>query len=237
VRGGVPICWPWFGALVRNPDPVRAMARSAEPPAHGLVRDRDWTLLTVEEQADCTEVTLGFIADHLLQTQWPHAASLELAVRVGRTLQLRLTTRNLGDHPITVSQALHTYLAVSDIDQVAVTGFEGTRYIDTLDDWRERQQQGAIRFTGETDRIYLGVPPSVQLEDRGWERSIELRAENSASAVVWNPWVEKSARLSQLDKAAWRTMACIETANVMGDVVTLAPGADAALGIEIGVPR
>lgn len=240
VRGGIPLCWPWFGALERNPAAVQAMVakegvvESSDHPAHGLVRDRDWTLQSIDEREDCTEVTMGFVTDHLLQARWPHAAALTLTVRVGRTLQVTLAMRNLGHDTLTVTQALHSYLAVSDVDRVAVTGLEGTRYLDTLDRWVERQQQGEIRFTGETDRVYLDVPSTVRLRDEGWERSIDLRATHSASAVVWNPWAAKAARLSQFAPEAWRGMVCIETANVMGDCVTLAPGTSATLGVEIG---
>ncbi len=234
VRGGIPICWPWFGALERNPDDVRAMAIGGDLPAHGLVRARDWTLRAVRETDDATEVVLGFSTDHALQRSWPHAADLQLTVTVGRTLTLALTTRNAGQQPIALTQALHSYFAVSAIDEVQLTGFENTRCIDTLDDWRERRQSGAIDFHGETDRIHLDVPREVRLRDRGWQREIVLRATGSTSAVVWNPWADKARRLSQFAPEAWRGMVCIETANVLDDRVLLEPATERTLSLEIG---
>jgi glucose-6-phosphate 1-epimerase len=236
VRGGVPVCWPWFGALDRNPESVRAMTRGDNLPAHGLVRTRDWTLRSVREADDCTEVSLALSTDLSLQ-HWPHHAELLLTVSIGQSLKFALTTRNLGHEPIALAQALHTYFAISAIDTVAVSGFEGCRHIDTLDDWRELQQQGAIRFSGETDRIYLDVPSEVQLHDSGWQRTIRLRTSGSGSAVVWNPWVEKAKRLSQFAPEAWREMLCIETANVLSDSVHLAPAAEHTLALEITCDR
>lgn len=232
-RGGIPVCWPWFGAIDCNPLAVRACTRGDNLPAHGLVRTRDWTIHSIREDVDHTEIILHFVTDNLLQHHWPHAAELQLRVTVGQALRLELTTRNLGTQPLVLTQALHTYFAISAIDKVHVTGFENSRYIDTLDDWREHRQDDAIKFSGETDRIYLGVPPVVQLHDSGWNRTIHLRATNSTSAVVWNPWIEKSKRLSQFAHDAWRDMVCIETANVLDDMIELAPHAAHTLTLEI----
>lgn len=232
-RGGIPVCWPWFGAIERNPAAVRALTQGENLPAHGLVRTRDWTIRSIHEHEDSTTIILNFITDNVVQNDWPHAAELQLQLTIGDSLRLELITRNLGAHPLALTQALHTYFAISAIDNVHVMGFENSRYIDTLDDWREQHQHGAIQFSGETDRIYLDVPRTVQLHDSGWNRTIHLRATNSVSAVVWNPWIEKSKRLSQFAHDAWREMVCIETANVLDDMIELAPQAAHTLALEI----
>ncbi|MDX9875749.1 MAG: D-hexose-6-phosphate mutarotase [Spongiibacteraceae bacterium] len=243
VRGGIPICWPWFGALERNPEPVRAMTRGTDLPAHGLVRSLDWALRRIDQQHDHTQqdttqqdttaITFGHITDCRSQQHWPHCAELELEIRMGRSLRLQLTTRNLGAALITLTQALHTYFAVSDITAVEVTGLEQLRYIDTLDNWRETAQAGSVRFTDETDRIYCDVPERLVLHDSGWHRRIEIRTRHSSSAVVWNPWIGKSQRLSQFASDAWRGMVCIETANVLEDSVAIEPAAAASIALEI----
>ena len=240
-RGGIPVCWPWFGALERNPAAVRSLAQNAQPApgnspgAHGLARARDWTIRSIRENDSHTEVTLNFVTDSVTQSQWAHAAELQLTVSVGETLRLELTTHNLGTQQLALTQALHTYFAISAIDNVYLTGFENSHYIDTLDDWYDHNQQGAINFTSETDRIYLDVPTTVRLHDSGWNRIIQLQTQNSTSAVVWNPWIEKSKRLSQFAPDAWREMVCIETANVLDDMVELAPQAAHTLTLEIRV--
>ena len=231
VRGGGPICWPWFGDITRNPPGVQAMTQGAVP-FHGLARNRDWQLVHIEQEGAGVQLAFELdVADGL--PGWPHSASLRLDIELGAQLLLRLTTRNLGEHALHVSQALHSYFAVSDIRQVQVSGLDDCGYIETLEDWQERQQQGDLIFTGETDRIYLDVPHRLALCDSGWQRQIILETRGSRSAVLWNPWIEKSQTLSQFAPDAWQGMLCIESANIWDDCVQLAPGAEQVLQLRL----
>ena len=234
IRGGIPVCWPWFGDIARNPPTVRRMANGDNLPAHGCVRTQNWILESIAEQPETTQVKLSYATMAATQPEWPHEATVRLTINVGATLSLRLSTRNDGRTPLAFAQALHTYFPVGDIRETEVRGLEQTRYIDTLEDWCERSQSGILAFSGETDRIYLDTPAQIELFDRRWQRSIYLRAQNSRSAIAWNPWIEKSKRLSQFAGDAWQRMLCIETANVMDDCIALAPGAEHSLTLEIG---
>lgn len=225
VRGGVPVCWPWFGDLRRNPAQVQGMHQGGPiAPAHGLVRERDWTLLGIDSEGPA--VRLEFALDTASEPLpgWPHAAELKLSILMDENLQMTLSTRNTGDAPLAISQALHSYFSVSDIRKVDVEGLDGCPYIETLEDWQLRKQQGNIAFSGETDRIYLNTPRRMSIIDRAWKRRIQLDVEGSTSAVVWNPWTDKSKRLSQFAEDAWQGMLCIETARVMDDVLVIKPG-------------
>lgn len=224
VRGGVPVCWPWFGNLLRNPHTVQAMHTQPDAaPAHGLVRTLNWAL----EGIDCRDdgITLEFSYNTVTHPlpDWPHAAKLRLCIQLDERLQIKLGTRNLGETPLSISQALHSYFAVSDIRHVTVEGLHGCRYIETLEDWQQREQTGALHFCGETDRIYLNTPAQLSILDPAWQRRIHLLSRGSQSAVVWNPWTDKAQRLSQFAHDAWQGMLCIEHANVMADTLTLAP--------------
>ena len=42
---------------------------------------------------------------------------------------------------------------------------------------------------------------------------------------MWNPWIAKAARLADFDDNGYTAMVCIETANALTNVVTVAPGA------------
>jgi glucose-6-phosphate 1-epimerase len=235
VRGGVPVCWPWFGNLQRNPPAVQAMYQQpAQSPAHGLVRSLDWQLLGIDSQDD--GVQLEFFYDSAAQplADWPHAAELRLRIRLDERLHFELHSRNMGDTPLAISQALHSYFAVSDIRQVSVEGLHGCSYIDTLEDWQTRyQQEGALCFSGETDRIYLGTPNELSILDPAWQRRIQLSSSGSDSAVLWNPWIDKAQRLSQFAADAWQGMLCIEHANVMDDIRVLAAGEQHQLTVSL----
>jgi len=232
VRGGVPVCWPWFGDLARNPQSVQDTYQGSQPaPAHGLVRNIDWVMARSDTNDD--SVTLVFASNRELPG-WPHAVDLSLNISLdSKGLHLSLTSHNRGDTTIALSQALHSYFAISDIHQVTVEGLDGRPYIETLEDWQQRQQQGDLIFGGETDRIYLDLPSRLSLRDPGLKRQILLETRGSRSAILWNPWIAKAQRLSQFADDAWQRMLCIETANVMDDVIQLEPSASHTLSVSI----
>ncbi|EXF44590.1 aldose 1-epimerase family protein [Pseudomonas sp. BAY1663] len=234
VRGGVPVCWPWFGDLARNPQAVQASYAGEQPaPFHGLVRALDWQLQEQRSEGDAAVLVF-----HCPQAQgklpgWPHDVALTLQIRLADGLRLTLTSHNRGPKPVGISQALHSYFAVSDIHRVAIEGLADRPYIDTLENWERRQQQGNLHFSGETDRIYLDLPDTLSLVDQGWNRRIRLTSTGSSSAVLWNPWIAKAQRLSGFADDAWQRMLCIETANVLNDTIMLQPGQRHLIGVEI----
>lgn len=231
VRGGVPVCWPWFGNLQRNPAAVQAEYHGAEAPAHGLVRGRDWTLSGIEEHGNDVSVRLSLPEAQQGLPGWPHKVELTLLIELGERLRLTLTSRNLDDHPLTLSQALHSYFAVSDVREVQVPDVAGLDYLETLQDWAQQHQHGALTFSGETDRIYLQPPKRLGIVDPGHGRRITLDTQGSRSAVIWNPWTERAAELPDMAAEGWQGMLCIETANAWDDIITLAPGASHSLSV------
>ncbi|RCL29519.1 D-hexose-6-phosphate mutarotase [Pseudomonas sp. AFG_SD02_1510_Pfu_092] len=234
VRAGVPVCWPWFGNLQRNPQAVQAMYRGEQAPAHGLARARDWQLLGIEQAGTTLRIEFELPEAQGELPGWPHDVELKLVMELGDELTLNLTSRNMGYTAVTISQALHSYFAVSDVRQAWVEGAEGLSYIETLADWQQRQQQGALEFAGETDRIYLNTPPTLSIVDPHWKRRITLTSSGSRSAVIWNPWTERARELADMADDGWQRMLCIETANVWDDLVELQPRGSSSLGVRIG---
>lgn len=235
VRGGVPVCWPWFGAYTRNPQAVRdAVGAPDNAPSHGLVRDLDWNLVEQHVRTDAAELIYTCDLSRGLGP-WLHPAQLTLRARFGATVSLALSTHNTGTQPFTVSLALHTYLAVSDSRVIDVEGLNGLDYIDTARGWETHNQQGPVAIEEETDRIYLDVDRPIVVRDPRWRRTVAIRARHSRSAVVWNPWIDKAARLSDFPDDAWQRMLCVETARVMDDVLTVAPGATETVEMSIEV--
>ncbi|GFM80643.1 D-hexose-6-phosphate mutarotase [Pseudomonas cichorii] len=234
IRAGIPICWPWFGNLERNPQSVQAMRQSSEPAkAHGEVRTLDWELLGIGEDGDAllVEFVLPQAEGHL--PGWPHNVALKLSIRLDHALNVSLVSYNSGTEAVSFSQALHTYFAVSDVHQISIQGLDGLRYIETLENWEERQQSGDLTFSGETDRIYQDTPPLLSIVDPEWKRRILIQTSGSKSAVLWNPWIEKTSKLADMKPDGWQRMVCVETANVLDDIVTLAPQDMHVLGISI----
>jgi Uncharacterized enzymes related to aldose 1-epimerase len=234
----VPVCWPWFGNLALNPQSVQAMRHSDEPAtAHGLVRTREWEVLEIDDAGEALHIALGLPHIEGGLPGWPHDVALTLNIRLDSQLHISLTSHNRSSIPVSISQALHSYFAVSDVRKVEVKGVDGLTYIDTLDDWKRVAQAGDLTFSGETDRIYLDTPQQLSIVDPDWSRTLELTSRGSRSAVIWNPWIDKTATLGDMAADGWQRMLCIETANVMDDIITLEPGASHTLSVSIGSER
>ena len=154
----------------------------------------------------------------------------------GQALSLRLAVQNRSTHPIIFEEALHTYFAISDIADIAISGLAGTTYIDKTDAARRKPKSAVlVTITTETDRVYLDTPGQCAIEDRGWRRRVVIKKDAAASSVVWNPWAEKAAAMLDLGDAAWRGMVCVETGNIADNEVRLAAGGEHQMSTEISV--
>ena len=213
LRGGVPICFPWFG-----PHETDATA-----PPHGFARLSEWRLVQASEQAD--DVVLVFrLTDSEVRSAWPYRFEALYTVTVGAQLGLALQVRNLDDVSVTFAEAFHTYLSVADVHAVEVSGFEDLAFIDRLGVPQARKAEGhPVTLAGETDRIYLGTNAAAHISDRSGRR-LSISTEGSQSRVVWNPWSAKAAAMPDFGADEWTGMVCVETANVLSDAITLAPG-------------
>ncbi len=210
IKGGIPICWPWFG-----PDP-----EDLGRPSHGFVRNRLWNVVaTATTPEGATKVTLGLQDTEETREIWPQAFELAIAITVGTSLTVELITRNLGDKAFPLTQALHTYFQVGDINRVQVLGLENSQYLDKVDGGVEKTQVGAVVAVGEVDRIYLDVTNQIVIDDAALNRRIRIQSSGSKSAVVWNPWVTISANMADLDDADYQRLICVETTNAATDIV------------------
>jgi D-hexose-6-phosphate mutarotase len=220
VRGGTPVCWPWFG-----PHPT-----DAGKPAHGFVRTRLWQVEGTQRADDRVRVRLSTTTTDADKMLWPHTARAELTVTLGEELGIELSTRNIGTDPFMMTQALHTYFAIGDIADISVEGFDGQSYIDKVDGNARKRQSGPIAFTAEVDRIYDEHRAEAVIVDPGLKRRLVITKSGSRSSVVWNPWSGKAVRLGDMGPDGWRRMVCVETCNAGDDIVKIAPGESHCIG-------
>ncbi|MEO1205530.1 MAG: D-hexose-6-phosphate mutarotase [Pseudomonadota bacterium] len=223
-RGGIPVCWPWFGA--HQDDPAL--------PSHGTARTSAFGVTDTGADAEWTWAMLSLLDRSRLPAAYA-GADLQLHVRVGPRLIVTLQTTNSGAQTIPLTQALHTYFNIADIADVAIDGLAGCPYADALDGLAIRSHDGPVNFAGEVDRIYNTQGREITLCDFGLSRTIRLASKGSLSSVVWNPWVAKSERLGDMGPEGYRRMVCIETANAGADVVQLRPGQQHRLTADLSV--
>ncbi len=215
IRGGIPVCWPWFG------DHPTDTAK----PAHGFVRTADWSVSESEKLADeSTYLKLSIADSEETLKLWPHRFQLEIHITVSNTLGVKLIATNINNKPFTCGGALHSYFNVSSIANIMIKGLEGYSYLDKLDQGRRKVQEGAVTIGNETDRIYLDTKTDCTIEDSGMQRRIGISKNGSRTTVVWNPWIDKAEKMKDFGDSEYKQMVCVETVNADTDVFSLAPG-------------
>jgi len=210
IRGGVPICFPWFGPRTGAP-------------AHGYARITEWNLAATSACPD-GRVTVRLRLPEKVGDA-PYSGSVEYIVTVGETLTLELQVNNHSTESVIFEEILHTYFTVGDIAGVSVKGLHGVHYLDKVAAGAlKNEDDEVIRFTGETDRVYLETAHTVEIADPKLRRVIRVEKSGSASTVVWNPWVAKSKAMADFDDEEYHHMVCVESGNVGPAQTTLAPG-------------
>lgn len=220
IRGGIPLCFPWFGP---------GLSRDKKP-AHGFVRTVSWRRGQVRDRAaagGALEVELAI--DPSItgeQPEFPHDYLATLTVRFAPDhLEVALRAENTGQDAFTIEEALHTYLAVSDVRLVSVDGLDGAAYLDKVadDTGFDNVQSGPLAITGPTDRVFVH-DGEVTLDDPGYGRRLSLTSSGAANVVVWNPWSDGAAAIADIGEGEWQQFLCIEAANVFDNAITLLPG-------------
>jgi D-hexose-6-phosphate mutarotase len=222
IRGGVPICFPWFGN------------RDGEP-SHGFARSTEWQLVKSSTAPD-GKVTLQFALPQLpAREAWKNLRT-EFIVTVGDTLTMELVAANDScGETLEIENCLHTYFHVGDISAVSVHGLEGAAYLNFAegDNGVPRPAENfPITINRETNRTYVDTADTVEVRDENLKRTIRVEKFNSQSTVVWNPWTTQKLP-DDFDPAEHAQMVCVESGNVKHNKIHLAPGKTTALKVVI----
>ena len=215
IRGGIPVCFPWFRAKADNP----------QAPSHGFVRTREWQLESISADAeDAVCARFSTESDDGSRRWWPFEFRLEYSIAAAKSLKLELKMTNTGDQNLKFEEALHTYFRVGDVRRVHVTGLEKVSYLDNRDGNRLKEQQGDLVLARQTDNAYRNATGPVEIVDPVLGRRLTTRKQKSASTIVWNPWSDGAAAMSDLGMDEWQTMLCAEGGNILDSAVVLRPG-------------
>lgn len=228
IRGGIPLCWPWFNAHPDHPE---------QHPSHGVARDRFWELESATVVAGVAHLTFVLPPSETISAHVPFGYQLRALYTLGADCRVALETTNLSPNDITIGGALHSYLAVSSIHDITLEGLQGAPAIDTTTS-PEILLPGAshpLVLTQELDRIYYETSHPLTLHDPAWGRKITVAKENSLTSVIWNPWSEKAKALGDLPDNGFERFLCIEAANARHDARVLAPQASHCLATTISV--
>jgi glucose-6-phosphate 1-epimerase len=220
VRGGVPICWPWFGAVEGKP-------------AHGFVRTRLWQVIETSHCDTETSITLSIQSDESTRAIWDNSFTLNITLVLGETLTIKLDTLNTGSNDFTITEALHTYFGVDDISQMQVKGLDGVAYLDKVQGMNRFDQSGDVLMSGEeVDRVYLDTTGDVIIADEQLKRQIIIRKENAPTTIVWNPGAEKEKGFADMAEGDYRQMLCVESGTAGNTEVTVPAGKQHSLVVH-----
>ena len=210
IRGGIPICWPWFGTHENN-----------KLPKHGFARTSLFELTNISE-LDKNTTQVSFRLQETIDSRkfWDYKFTLELKITVSNKLTIELKTTNTDTKEFKITQAIHSYFLISDISKVSIKSLDNKKYLDALT-MKDEIQDGKIIFDKEIDRVYQGINSTLELEDE--DRKIHIDNEGSSSCVVWNPWIEKCSRMSDMKDDAYKEFVCVESANAFDDFKIIKP--------------
>nr|WP_024968247.1 D-hexose-6-phosphate mutarotase [Pantoea sp. IMH] len=202
IRGGVPVCWPWFGP--------------AGEPAHGFARTLPWTLSAHDENEESVMLTFVLESNEQTKKLWPHDFTLLARFRFSDRCEIELEAH--GDFEATA--ALHSYFSVADIAEVEVSGL-GKTYIDKVNQGAQcTSENGKQTYPDRIDRIYTQPEACSLIHDKAGNRTLEVHHHYHSDVVTWNPGPELSCSMGDMANEGYKTMVCVETAHVSSPMIS-----------------
>jgi len=226
IRGGIPVCFPWFGPHKTNP----------ELPQHGFARLMYWDVAETKTlPGGETLIRLQLFSSDETKNYWPHDFLAELTVLVGKTLELSLKVTNPSNEPIEYTCALHSYFYLSAIDNLTIEGLQGVNYFNQLTSENGVQEEHFLKIQEPLTRHYLNTETPVIVKDSIFRRRIKVDKSGSKVTTVWNPGAETCAKIDDLPDEGYETFVCVEAVNAFEDIIRLAPDESHETKAMIGI--
>nr|WP_324258895.1 D-hexose-6-phosphate mutarotase [Cellvibrio fontiphilus] len=218
LRGGVPLCLPWFGVNQAYPD----------KPKHGFARNNFWELGDAHLLSDGNvELEFLFLSD--ANELFPYDFSAELRITLGNSAKLELTINNTDTEDFECSWAMHNYHRINALSEVKVTGLAERKYFDNFENYTEKFQSGDVTFPGPVDRVYPAVENPVIIE--GSPR-IEISHHNCPSVITWNPGTEAAGKITDIGAGNEQFYICVERGAVLKEKWYMTAGSSQSAWME-----
>jgi glucose-6-phosphate 1-epimerase len=219
LRGGIPVCLPWFGPNVLDP----------KKPKHGFARNRDWRLSAATLLADgSAELIFSFAneANELFDFNF----TAQLTMTLGASIKLDITVVNTDTRAFDCSWVLHSYHPVSSLQDVRVQGLANRTYLDNLENHTAKTQQDDVSFPFEVDRVYPGIENPIVIAGKP---TIQITHHNCPSVVVWNPGSINAAKITDIGEGNEQGYICVERGAVLAEKWNLMVGENKSARVEI----
>lgn len=226
IRGGIPVCFPWFGPHKTNP----------EFPQHGFARLIYWDVVsTLTNTIGETEILLSHSSNEETKKLWPFDYEAEILIVIGQTLKVSLKITNKSDVTFDYTCALHSYFNLSAIENITIEGLKGVSYFNQLTNSFDIQYEEKLEIMEATTRHYLNTESYVVIEDNVFRRRIRVDKKGSKVTTVWNPWSEACASIGDLADDSFETFVCVEATNAFDYPIQLASGESFVTSAIIGI--
>jgi glucose-6-phosphate 1-epimerase len=224
IRGGIPLCWPWFGANDNATDKIPSTN-------HGFAREALWTIASLESNEANVTLVLVLQGDNQ-HALWPHAFTLKQTLVFGKNFKQSLAMTNLTAEDLQYSGALHNYFSVSHPENITIADLTGCHFDDKLTAKTNRQKD-SVSCVGPIDREYhiqsqslakknlqkiaersnQAQASTLVMFDKGWQRQIEIMSIGCAQWVLWNPGSELASNMADIHVSGEQEFVCLEAAN------------------------
>lgn len=212
IRGGIPICWPWFGAHSSDP----------KMPSHGFARMLDWQLVSSERLPECQRLTFELSDSDETRALWPHAFTSRVVMELGTSCKVTLLVNTEGEW----IGALHTYLRCEDSAKVRIRGL-GSVYQDNLNasDSTTAQatasnfgnnlaySEAVVSVNSTTERMYVAPEPTTKIAISD-TRHLTLTHQGNSDIMLWTPWNNARTSPADMRPEAYKSMLCVETSRI-----------------------
>jgi len=221
IRGGIPVIFPWFG-------PREGLGQ------HGFARIKPWDLREFTPAPDGS-VSVRFRLPDCPEASAFHAFTADYIVTVNQALTLQLIVTNQSkDAEFIFENCLHSYFEVGDVTAISINGLKGLSYLDKAAGFVEKPEtSNTLRIASEVDRVYLDATGTVEIFDPRLGRKIVVEKQESASTVVWNPWIAKARQMPDFGDEEYERMVCVESGNVASNSISLPPGGSSTLTVKL----
>jgi glucose-6-phosphate 1-epimerase len=223
IRGGVPVCFPWFG-----PHPT-----DSTKPVHGFVRLQTWSIeKTAALPNGDTLLTLSLSDSAQSKAEWPYSFKLEMNITVGKSLDIALKINNTDAQSFSTTNCLHAYFGVKNLANISIDGLKGEYYEPSSAD-SKTQGSDLLSIEKEENRRYFKHTGKTVIEDPGYGRKTHITKTGSEITVIWNPWKETVKNIGDIADEDYASFVCVEPANAYQNATNIAPGQSHTLSVHI----
>lgn len=208
IRGGIPICWPWFGPKFDD--------NGNNAGNHGFARNRAWSLSNTEITNKGVKLVLSYSSENE-HPLWSEKFIVEQTLFISETFSQVMKMTNLSDHAVKYTSALHTYFSVSHPENAEVSKLNSCLFDDKITE-KVGQVDHIENCVGPLDRVYYNNE-NQQIIDTGSNRVIDITATNCNQWVLWNPGAEIASNMADVHPKGEDEYVCLEASNTVEQLI------------------